>query len=351
MELFEEFSIREIRFRNRIAVSAMCQYSAVDGAPTDWHLVHLGSRAVGGAGLILSEAAAVEPRGRISPADVGMYHDAHVAGWKRMNDFIRAQGCVPGIQLAHAGRKASTNPPWIRSEQVANGWPDNIVAPSAIAFGDDSVTPKALEISEIKKIAQSFIKSAQLSLQAGFDVVEIHAAHGYLLHEFLSPLSNKRTDAYGGSFENRIRLCLEVVQGVRNVWPQRLPLFARISATDYVTGGWDIEQSVELSKRLKTLGVDLMDCSSGGLLPNVSIDAKPGYQVAFAERIRNEAGIATGTVGMICEAKQAQEILSKNQSDLILIGREFLRDPYWPRTAALELGKKIPTPQQYARGW
>jgi 2,4-dienoyl-CoA reductase-like NADH-dependent reductase (Old Yellow Enzyme family) len=351
--LFEPLSIRDVTFRNRIAVAPMCQYSSQDGYANDWHLVHLSSRAVGGAGLVMTEAAAVEPRGRISPQDLGIWSDGHGEALAKIVALIHNFGAVAAIQLAHAGRKASTAPPWEGGKGVdesQGGWRP-VVGPSAIAF-DDLPIPEALSIEGIQEITHAFVQAARRSLEAGFKVVEIHAAHGYLLHQFLSPLSNHREDKYGGSFENRTRLLREVVQGVRDVWPERYPLWVRISATDWVDNGWDIEQSVALADKLKPLGVDLIDCSSGGSVPGVKIPVGPGYQTPFAERIRREAKILTGAVGMITSPPQADHIIRTGQADVVLLARELLRDPYWPLRAAKQLGHddKI-FPVQYDRAW
>ena len=352
MKLFSPFRIREIELKNRIVVSPMCEYSAKDGHPQTWHLVHLGSRAIGGAALVFTEATAVEERGRISSADTGIYEDAHVASWRPIAEFIRSHGAVPGMQLAHAGRKASTAPPWTGGKPVSvldGGWEP--VGPSALAFDAGYTVPRELSAAEIAGIVALFRKAAERALAAGFEVVEIHAAHGYLLHQFLSPLSNTRTDEYGGTFENRIRATLKVARAVREVWPQRLPLFVRVSATDWKEGGWDLAQTIELARHLKPLGVDLIDTSSGGLVPGVKIPLGPGYQTGFAEAIRKEAGIATGAVGMISEPTQAETILATEQADLVFLARELLRDPYWPRRAAKALDVKIKAPVQYERAW
>lgn len=352
MKLLDPFRIREVELKNRIVVSPMCQYSAKNGHPQTWHLVHLGSRAVGGASLVMAEATAVEARGRISPGDTGIYEDAHAESWRPIAEFIRSQGAVPGIQLAHAGRKGSVTPPWDGGKAIApqdGGWVP--VAPSAISFGDGFAVPEALEKKGLEEILGAFQRAAERALAAGFEVLEIHAAHGYLLHQFLSPLCNTRTDEYGGAFENRIRLTLQVVEAVRKVWPKKLPLFVRVSATDWKEGGWDLEQAIELSRRLKTKGVDLIDVSSGGAVPGVKIPLAPGYQVTFAEAIRKQAGIATGAVGLITEPAQAETILMGEQADLIFLAREMLRDPYWPRRAAKMLGEKIKPPVQYERAW
>jgi len=352
MALFTAIKMRDVEFKNRIVVSPMCEYSAVDGHPQTWHLVHLGSRAVGGAGLVFTEASAVEAIGRISPADAGIYLDAHVESWRPITEFIRAHGAIPGMQLAHAGRKGSTAEPWLGGKKVAladGGWEP--VAPSAVAFTADYPMPRELSVAEIDGVVEAFRKAAERALAAGFEVVEIHSAHGYLLHEFLSPLSNLRTDEYGGPLENRMRLALRVTRVVREVWPERLPLFYRVSATDWTEGGWDLAQTVELAKKLRELGVDLIDASSGGNVAQAKIPVGPGYQVRFAEEIRRQAGIATGAVGMITDAAQADTIIATGQADMVFLAREMLRDPYWPRRAAQELGVKIKAPVQYERAW
>ncbi len=352
MTLFAALRLRELELKNRIGVSPMCEYSAKDGHPTSWHLVHLGSRAVGGAALVMTEATAVQASGRISPADTGMYLDSHVESWRPIVDFVREQGAVPGMQLAHAGRKASTAAPWQGGLKVApgeGGWEP--VAPSAVAFDTTYAQPRALTIAEIDQIVEDFRAAARRALAAGFQVVEVHAAHGYLAHEFLSPLSNLRTDEYGGSLENRMRFPLRVAKAVRETWPEEWPVFVRISATDWKEGGWDLPQSIELCKRLKALGIDLIDVSSGGLLPGVKIPLGPGYQVKFAEAIRRGAGIATGAVGLLTDPAQAETVLATEQADMVFLARELLRDPYWPRRAAQELGVKIKAPVQYERAW
>jgi len=343
MNLFSSTRIREVELKNRIVVSPMCEYSAVDGHPQTWHLVHLGSRAVGGAGLVFTEATGVEARGRISPGDTGIYLDAHVDSWTPIARFVREHGAAPGMQLAHAGRKASTTAPWLGGKALLpkdGAWEP--VAPSAIRFDDGYPMPREITRAEIDDVVDSFAKAAERALAAGFEVVEIHSAHGYLLHEFLSPLSNQRSDEYGGSFENRTRIVRRVAEAIRKVWPERLPLFCRISATDWKEGGWDLPQSVELARQLKNAGVDLIDCSSGGLVPNAKIPVGPSYQVPFATAIRKEAGIATGAIGMITEPGQA---------DLVFLARELLRDPYWPRRAAVQLGFTVKPPVQYERAW
>ncbi len=350
--LFTPFRQRDLTLRNRIAVSPMCQYASVDGLPDEWHRVHLGSRAVGGAGLVMTEACAVSPEGRISPQDAGIWSEAQVQAWAPIAHFIRAQGAAPAIQLAHAGRKASTFAPWRGRSAVPaadGGW--QVVAPSALAYNADYPAPKALDAAGIAQVVDGFRASALRALDAGFEVAELHAAHGYLLHQFLSPLSNTRDDAWGGSFDNRVRVVLDVVDAVRGVWPERLPLWVRISASDWVEGGWDIEQSVELARLLKDRGVDLVDTSSGGLSPLQSIDAVPDYQVPFARRIREDVGIATGAVGLITTPTQAERIVADGDADLVLLARELLRDPYFPRRAARELGVEIETPDQYLRAW
>ena len=349
--LFDPFAIRDITFANHVFVSPMCEYSSTDGFASDWHFVHLGSRAVGGAGLVLTEATAVVPEGRISPQDLGIWKDEHIEPLARVARFIHEQGSVAGIQLAHAGRKGSTYAPGAGHGTVPEnegGW-KNVVAPSALRFTDGYPMPQALSIDGIKNVVSAFAAAARRGCEAGFRVIEIHAAHGYLIHEFLSPLSNQRTDAYGGSFENRTRILREIVAAVRGSWPQGAPVFVRISATDWIEGGWDIEQSVELARQLKGLGVDLIDCSSGGNVAHAQIPVGPGYQTQFAEQIRREAGILTGTVGMITSAVQAEHILATGQADAVIIAREMLRDPYWPLRAARELGQTISWPVQYLR--
>jgi len=349
-KLLSPLTIKDITFRNRIAISPMCQYSSTDGFANDWHLVHLGSRAVGGAGLIIQEATAVSPEGRISPGDLGLYKEEQIDMLQRITSFIHQHGAVAGIQLAHAGRKAGCAVAWAGGKQLKvneGGW--TTVAPSAIAFNPDDNAPQALDSEGIKKVINDFKVGAQRSLQAGYKLLEIHAAHGYLIHQFLSPLSNHRTDTYGGSFENRIRLLLEIVKAVQTEWPNNLPLFVRISATDWAEGGWHADEAVQLSSILKDNGVDLIDCSSGGLVPHQKIPLGPGYQVAFAEQIKKETGILTGAVGLITEAQQAEDILEKNQADLILIARASLRDPYFALNAAKFLEDDSNWPLQYLR--
>lgn len=350
-KLFSPLALRAVTLRNRIAVSPMCQYSAHSGYADDWHLVHYGSRAVGGAGLVIVEATAVRPEGRITPDDLGLWDDALIPNLRRIASFIEAQGCAAGIQLGHAGRKGSTTSEWKGAGRYLpaqdGGW--RTVGPSAIPFSDSMPAPRALTTQEVRLVANDFAGAARRALEAGFRVIELHAAHGYLLHEFLSPLSNDRTDEYGGNFANRIRLLLETVDAVREIMPDSLPLLVRISATDWAEGGWDLDQSVELAKLLRTRGVDLLDVSSGGLVPDAEIPTEPGYQVPFAARIRNETELKTGAVGLITEPAQAEAILKADQADLILMGRELLRDPYFPFRAASELYEYMKWPVQYAR--
>ncbi len=353
--LFQPLTLKSVNLRNRIGVSPMCQYSSDDGVAHDWHLVHLGSRAVGGAGLVIAEATAVSPEGRITPGCAGIWADKHVEPLARINHFIKQHGAVAGIQIAHAGRKASAALPWQGGAHLADaagGWPT--IAPSALAFGGDlPKVPRALTEADITRVQNDFVAATKRSLAAGYEWLEIHSAHGYLSHEFLSPLSNSRTDRYGGSFENRSRFLLETTRAVRAVWPEKLPLTVRLSCTDWVPGGWDIAECIELARRLKAEGADLIDCSSGGNVPDAKIPVAPGYQVSFAERIRREAGIATAAVGFITQPKEADDIVRQGQADLVLLAREFLRDAYWPAHAAKVLGHqdKLPPPMQYARAW
>jgi 2,4-dienoyl-CoA reductase-like NADH-dependent reductase (Old Yellow Enzyme family) len=340
--LFEPFTLRGVTLRNRVGVSPMCQYSARDGLASDWHLVHLGSRAVGGAGLVMVEATAVEERGRISPQDLGLWRDEQIAPLARIASFVSDQGAVPGVQIAHAGRKASTVRPWGHAagrpaglSPDEGGW--SVVGPGDEPFADGYARPSPLTAGDIHSITERFAECAARALGAGFRWIEIHAAHGYLLHSFLSPLSNRRQDEYGGSFDNRVRFVLEAARAVRAVWPQELPLAVRLSCTDWVAGGWTIEDSVELAGRLKAQGVDLIDCSSGGAVPNAPVTAGPGYQVPFSEAIRRRAAIATAAVGMITSPAQAEQILLGGQADIVLLAREMLRDPHWPYRAAREL--------------
>jgi 2,4-dienoyl-CoA reductase-like NADH-dependent reductase (Old Yellow Enzyme family) len=349
-DLFTPLKLRNIVLPNRIAMSPMCQYSSTDGVASVWHFVHLASRAVGGAGLLFTEAAAILPDGRISPQDLGIWSDRHIDPLARITRFIQRQGSVPGIQLAHAGRKGSTYRPGDGQGAIPEGeggWP--VVAPSALPFADGYARPQALTHQRIGEITKAFAAAAERALQAGFHVIEIHAAHGYLLHEFLSPLSNVREDQYGGSFGNRTRFLREVIEAVRSVWPERYPVFVRISATDWADGGWDPDQSVQLAQQLRALGVDLIDCSSGGNVSDAKIPIGPGYQTCFAERVRHEAGLATGAVGMITWPEQADNIIRTGQADLVFIGRELLRDPYWPLRAARELSQNVCWPAQYLR--
>ena len=348
--LFEPFTARAVTLAHRLVVSPMCQYSSVDGFSSDWHFVNLGTRAVGGAALVFTEATAVTAAGRISPQDLGIYDEGHVAGLARIVRFIHGQKTLAGIQLAHAGRKGSTKAPWRGRDAVPpsdGGWQP--VGPTSEPFSPGYPVPCALSTKDIAAVVAAFHTAALRALHASFDVVEIHAAHGYLIHQFLSPLVNTRTDEYGGSFDNRVRLCLEVVDAVRGVWPERLPLFVRVSCTDWKEGGWDVEQTVELARRLKTRGVDVIDCSSGGAVADARIPVAPGYQVPFAEQIRREARIATGAVGMITEPRQAEEIIANGDADAILMARAFLRDPYWPLHAAKDLGVDVTWPPQYER--
>ncbi|MCW3121793.1 MAG: namA [Flavipsychrobacter sp.] len=349
-KLFTPLTIRGLTLKNRIVVSPMCQYSSTDGFANDWHLVHLGSRAVGGAALVFTEATAVSPEGRISPRDLGIWKDEHVAELKNITSFIAAHGSIPGIQLAHAGRKASTSEPWNGDTLIpssAGGW--KTVAPSAIPFDEHKDTPVALDKAGIDKVIADFKAATLRALAAGFKVIEIHGAHGYLINEFTSPLSNKRTDEYGGSFENRVRFLLEIIDAVRSVWPADLPLFLRISASDWSDEGWTVEDSVRLADIVKEKGVDVMDCSSGGVASGIKIPAKPNYQVPFSDTVR-KTGILTGTVGIIVAAEQAEEILNNEQADLIFMARELLRDPYFPMHAARELNyEEMEWPVQYER--
>lgn len=349
-QLFSPLTLRELTFKNRIFVSPMCQYSSDNGLPTPWHMVHLGSRAVGGAAMVMVEATGVSPEGRISPDDSGIWSDAHAQAFKPITRFIKEQHSVPAIQLAHAGRKASTAAPWLGGGGLApteRGWEP--IAPSAIPFSETSLAPLEMTIDDIEQVSKQFDAAARHSLEAGFEVAELHAAHGYLLHEFLSPLSNHRTDEYGGSFENRTRLALRIAKSLREIWPAKWPVFVRISATDWADGGWDLDQSIRLSKAFKEIGIDLIDCSSGGLVPYAKIPLGPGYQVPFAQAIREQAHIATGAVGLITEAEQAEQIIAQGKADAVLLARAMLRDPYWPISAARTLGADIEWPVQYGR--
>ena len=348
--LFSPLALRGVTIPNRIAIPPMCTYSARDGLADDWHLVHLGSRASGGAGLVIAEATAVTPAGRISPADLGLWNDAQAEAVARVVRFMHSQGAVAGVQLAHAGRKASTWIPGTGTGSISleqGGW--QTVAPSAVAFGEGHAEPQALDQAGIHQVVVDFVSAAKRALAAGYKVVEIHAAHGYLLHQFLSPLANRRTDEYGGSFGNRVRLTREVAAAVRAVWPESQPLFVRLSATDWTEGGWTVEETVELARLLRGDGVDLIDTSSGGMVPTASIPLGPGYQTGFAERVRREAGIATAAVGLITAPAQADHIIRTKQADLVLVGRDELRDPYWAVHAAQALNQSASWPQQYLR--
>lgn len=349
--LFTPLQLRELTLRNRIGVSPMCQYSSVDGLASDWHFVHLGGLATGGASLIITEAAAVTAEGRINPHDLGIWDDAHIPMLRRITDFVREQGAAIGIQLAHAGRKASTRRPWEGTGIVPpreGGW--EVVAPSAIAFADNYPLPHALTLDGIARVIEAFRAAAQRAVSAGFQVAEVHAAHGYLIHQFLSPLSNQRTDDYGGSFANRTRLAMEVAAAVRAVWPDEWPVFVRLSATDWAPGGWTLDDTVQLAAQLKAIGIDVIDTSSGGLASHQRIDIGPGYQVPFARRVRSDAGVATAAVGLITSPEQAEAIIADGDADLVLMAREMLRNPRWPLMAAHKLGATIPWPPQYERG-
>ena len=348
--LFSPLRLGEVEFRNRIFVSPMCQYSAVDGMPTDWHLVHLGCRAVGGAALVMTEATAVSPEGRISPFDTGIWSREHAAAFRNIAGFIRRHGAVAGIQIAHAGRKASTDVPWRGGKPLdagSGGWQP--IAPSPVPFAEGYAVPREMTEADMDRARNAFAAAARHAREAGFEVVEVHMAHGYLLHEFLSPLTNRRTDAFGGSLENRLRFPVSVARAVRGEWPEGLPVLVRVSATDWVEGGWDLPQTIALARELKKAGIDMVDCSSGGTVPDAKVPAGPGFQTSFAAAVRRGAGIATGAVGLITEPAQAEQIVSTGQADAIMIGREFLRDPYWPLRAARSLGVDIPWPSQYQR--
>jgi 2,4-dienoyl-CoA reductase-like NADH-dependent reductase (Old Yellow Enzyme family) len=350
IKLFTPVAIRGITLKNRIAVSPMCQYSSSNGLPTDWHLVHLGSRAVGGAALVIMEATAVSPEGRISPDDAGIWSDEHLEAYKKITAFVKSQNCVPGIQLAHAGRKASTFSPWKGAGAVSKkegGW--DTIGPSPVPFADNYTTPKEMSGSDIQNVIQQFVLAAERSIKAGFQIIELHMAHGYLVHEFLSPLSNFRKDEFGGTLENRCRLALEIARNVRNIIPVSMPLFVRISSTDWVENGWDINQSIRLAGWLKELGVDLIDCSSGGNIHNAKIPLGPGYQIPFSEAIKKQTGILTAGVGIIISPEQAEHIIRTGQSDLVILAREMLRNPYWPLYAAEKLRTDVEWPAQYLR--
>ena len=351
--LFSPLTVRSVTLRNRIGVSPMCQYSATDGVANDWHYVHLGSRAVGGAGLVIVEATAVAPEGRITPGCLGLWNEQQIEPLARIANFLKAHGAVAAIQIAHAGRKASADLPWRGGAHLSaaqGGW--EIIAPSALAFGGElTQVPRAMTTADIIRVQDDFVATAKRALAAGFEWLELHAAHGYLFHEFLSPLTNRRTDQYGGSFENRIRLLLDTTRAVRQVWPDQLPLAVRLSAIDWMPGGWQIEDSIALAKLLKAEGVDLLDCSSGGVVPDAPITVQPGYQVPFAEKVRRGADIATAAVGYITEPKPADDIVRRGQADLVLLARQMLVDPYWPAHAAKALGHRLTPPNQYARAW
>jgi 2,4-dienoyl-CoA reductase-like NADH-dependent reductase (Old Yellow Enzyme family) len=350
-KLFSSLKIRGVELKNRIAVSPMCQYSSNDGMPTDWHFVHLGSRAVGGAGLVFTEATSVSPEGRISPDDAGIWNDEQANAYKRITSFIKTQNSIPGIQLAHAGRKASTFSPWKGTGEVTveyGGW--QTFAPSAVPFSDKYPSPKEMSMEDIKLVIEQFCQAAIRAINASFEIIELHMAHGYLGHEFLSPISNQRTDNYGGSLENRSRFVIEVAKSVRNIIPDTIPMFVRISASDWTEGGWDIDQSVQLAKWLKDVGVDLIDCSSGGNVSNARIPVEPGYQIPFAQKIRSGAKILTGGVGLITTPEQAEQIINNGQADIVLLARELLRDPYWSLHAAKKLNVELKDfPNQYLR--
>lgn len=351
--LFDPLSIKDITLRNRIGVTPMCQYSYEEGLSTDWQVVNLGSRAAGGAGLVITEATAVEPRGRITPFDVGIWSDEHAEGLERVVQAVKAGGAVPGIQIAHAGRKACTRRPWEGKQPYQPGdslfW--QVVGPSPLPFAEGYQVPHELEIGEIRQIQEKFASAAARSLAAGFEWLEIHAAHGYLIHSFLSPLTNQRRDAYGGSFENRVRFLIETVQKVKGAWPEHLPLTVRVSGTEWVDGGWSVEDTIGLAKILKSEGVDLMDCSSAGNIPHAVVPTAPGYQVFIAEAVRKNAGIMTAAVGLISDPQQAEEIINSGKADLVLMGRELLRNPTWPIQAAQQLGFPPPIPPQYLRAY
>ena len=348
--LFSPLKIKSLHLRNRIVVSPMCQYSSVDGFANDWHLVHLGSRAVGGAAVVFTEAIAVAPEGRISPNDLGLWKDEHIDFLKRITTFIKAQGAIPGTQLAHAGRKASTQAPWLGNgpvQQPDGGWQP--VAPSSLAFKEGDLIPTELTLAEIATVVNSFKLAAKRALEAGFEIIELHGAHGYLINEFLSPLSNHRTDQYGGSFENRIRFLLEIIAQIKTVWPETLPIFLRISATDWAEGGWTESDSIQLANLLKNKGIDLIDCSSGGNAAHVKIPVKPLYQLNFANNIKQACGMLTGAVGLITTADEGENIIANGHADLVFMAREFLRDPYFPLRAAYELKTETTWPKQYDR--
>jgi 2,4-dienoyl-CoA reductase-like NADH-dependent reductase (Old Yellow Enzyme family) len=348
--LFSALKLRELTIPNRIFLSPMCQYSSPNGQPNNWHFAHLGARAAGGVGLTFTEACAVNPQGRISPDDLGIWNDEQMNAFRGIVSFIKSQGSIAGIQLAHAGRKASVEAPWLGGKALSHehrGWQP--CAPSPIPFNEKFQTPDELTETDLKAIEGDFIAAAQRAIQAGFQVAEVHAAHGYLLHQFLSPLSNKRSDQYGGPLENRMKFPLQIAQAVRNVWPDEYPVFVRVSATDWIDGGWDLDQTAVFCQNLKEIGIDFIDCSSGGLVPDAVIPAGPGFQVPFATQIKKSTGILTGTVGLITKAAQAEQIVATGLADAVLLGRELLRTPCWPLLAAQELGTELPWPVQYER--
>ena len=348
--LFSPIKIRNIEIKNRCWVSPMCQYSSVDGLANDWHMVHLGTRAIGGAGLVMTEAAAVSPEGRISPSDLGIWDDKHIKPLQRISKFINYHNAIPAIQIAHSGRKGSTKKPWedgYALDKTNGGW--DLIGPSPIPFDERSSTPLEMSISDINKVIENFVDSAKRAEEAGFKCIEIHMAHGYLIHEFLSPLSNKRSDNYGVNLKGRMKLGLEIAKGIRDIISEDTILLSRISATDYINDGWSLSESIEFSKELKIVGVDLIDCSSGGNASNANIKLEPGYQVSFSSQIRKSASIMTGAVGLITEPSHAERILKDKQSDVVFLGREFLRNPYWPLKAEMELDNKNTFPEQYIR--
>lgn len=351
--LFDPITIRDITLRNRIGVTPMCMYSYEDGFSNDWQVIHLGARAIGGAGLVITEATAVEARGRITAFDVGIWSDEHIEPLRRVTRAIKENGAVPGIQIAHAGRKASSNQPWVSEKPIPadqpHGWQG--VAPSPIAYREDYAVPHELTVDEIQSIQEKFRDGAKRALDAGFEWLEIHGAHGYLIHNFYSPLSNQRSDIYGGSFENRIRFFIETVQKMRSVWPERLPFTVRISGTDWVEGGWTVEDSVELARQLKAEGVDLIDCSSGGNAAGAKIPTGPGYQVPISEAVRKGADILTASVGLLTAPEHADGVIRNGRADIVLLGRELLRNPHWPLYAARKLNQPAPVPGQYKRAF
>ncbi len=349
-KLFTPFQLRSLTAKNRIFMSPMCQYSCMHGIPLDWHLVHYGSRAAGGAGLVMVEATAVSPEGRISPLDCGIWNNDQATAFLAITRFIKEQGAIPAIQLAHAGRKASTKPPYYGGgplDAAEGGWQP--LAPSALPFAANYPVPREMSLSDLQQIESAFVAAAQRALAAGFEVIELHMAHGYLLHQFLSPLTNQRNDDYGGSLENRLRFPLQVAQSLRKIWPAELPMFVRISATDWVEQGWDLTQSITLCGKLKELGIDLIDCSSGGLLPDAVIPTAPGFQTPFATAIKQQSGISVGAVGLITTAIQAEQIIATELADVVLLGRELLRNPHWPLAAAATLKSETSWPPQYLR--